>query len=143
MQRRDFLKAIAAGSTLSALPPATLAADAQAQAQDKPADPPVPKKLNILVIVSDTTRVAYLGPYGNTVVKTPNLDKLAKESALFERAHPEVLPTIPTRRTLHSGRRVYPFRDYKPVPWDNVSLPGWQPMDSAQDTVAEALARGG
>ncbi|MEZ5365733.1 MAG: sulfatase [Bryobacterales bacterium] len=83
------------------------------------------------------------GPYGNRTVQTPSLDHFATQAALFERNHPECLPTIPTRRTLHSGRRAYPFRNYTPVPWDNVYLPGWQPMDPEQETVAEALARAG
>jgi arylsulfatase A-like enzyme len=137
MQRRDFLKT-AAGTTLAALPPQPLTAqEPPARRAEKP------PKWNILVVVSDTTRVAYLGPYGNTSIKTPALDQLAKESALFERAHAECLPTIPTRRTLHSGRRAFPFRDYKPVPWDNVVLPGWQPMESDKEVVAEALAGAG
>jgi arylsulfatase A-like enzyme len=136
MQRRDFLKTVAAGSTLAALPPGP----APAAGEPPPAGA---RGWNILVVVSDTLRPAFLGPYGNTRVRTPTLDRLAKEAALFERAHPECLPTIPTRRTLHSGRRAFPFRDYQPIPWDNVVLPGWQPMSPAQDTVAEALARAG
>ena len=95
------------------------------------------------MVVSDTTRIDFLGPYGNKHVKTPTLDQLAKESTFFERAHPECLPTIPTRRTLHSGRHAFPFRNYKPIPWDNVVQPGWQPMSSDEDVVAEALARSG
>jgi arylsulfatase A-like enzyme len=134
MERRDFLKTVAAGSA-AALPPGAAPADEQ------PAPPA--RKWNILVVVSDTLRPAFLGPYGNTWVRTPALDCLARDAAVFERAHPECLPTIPTRRTLHSGRRAFPFRDYRPIPWDNVVLPGWQPMSPDQDTVAEALARAG
>jgi arylsulfatase A-like enzyme len=132
MNRREFLKTAAATFAPAAGP-----------ADDQARQPAAPRKWNILVVVSDTLRVAYLGPYGNKSVQTPNLDKLARESAVFERAHPECLPTIPTRRTLHSGRRAFPFRDYKPIPWDNVALPGWQPMSPDQEVVAEALARAG
>ncbi|MEM7537542.1 MAG: sulfatase-like hydrolase/transferase, partial [Chloroflexota bacterium] len=32
---------------------------------------------------------------------------------------------------------------YKPVPWDNVYLPGWQPMSSEEGTMAEALVQRG
>ena len=98
---------------------------------------------NIVVVVSDTLRTAYLSPYGNEWIRTPNLDRFAGESVRFTNAHPECLPTIPTRRTLHSGRRAFPFNDYRPVPWDNVYIPGWQPMSSDEGTIAEALARQG
>lgn len=126
MNRRTFV------STVSAAP----AAMAQPQQTAQP-------KWNILVVVSDTLRKDFLEPYGNRTVRTPNLAALARESAVFDRNHPECLPTIPTRRTLHSGRRAFPFRNYQPVPWDNVYLPGWQPMAMGEDTVAEALGRAG
>ena len=131
MQRREFLKAVASAPGLA--PSVGAGASREAEA----------KRWNILVVVSDTLRTAYLGPYGNTAIQTPNLDRFAKESALFERAYPEALPTIPTRRTLHSGRRAFPFRDYKPVPWDNVYLAGWQPMSPEEGTIAEALDQAG
>ena len=100
-------------------------------------------KQNVVVVVSDTLRTAFLGCYGNTWIHTPNIDKFAAEGTVFENAHPESLPTIPMRRAVHSGRRAYPFADYKPVSWDNVYLPGWQPMDSDEPTVAETLAAAG
>ena len=99
--------------------------------------------LNIVIVVSDTCRTAYLGCYGNDWIHTPNLDRFARQSARFTHAHPESLPTIPMRRTLHSGRRAFPFDDYRPVPWDNVYLPGWQPMSPEEGTLAEALVQGG
>ena len=61
----------------------------------------------------------------------------------FTRAYPESLPTIPVRRALHTGRRAYPFRNYTPVKWDIVHLPGWQAMDNDEDTLAENLAQAG
>ena len=131
MQRREFLKAVASAPGLA--PSVGAGASQEVEA----------KRWNILVVVSDTLRTAYLGPYGNTAIQTPNLDRFAKESALFERAYPEALPTIPTRRTLHSGRRAFPFRDYKPIPWDNVYLAGWQPMSPEEGTIAETLSQAG
>lgn len=128
MRRREFVAAAGAVTQTRA----TAAAQETAQ-----------RPWNIVVIVSDTLRKDFLEPYGNTWVKTPVLRDLARQSAVFERNHPECLPTIPTRRTLHSGRRAFPFRNYRPIPWDNVYLPGWQPMSPDEDTVAEALARAG
>lgn len=140
MQRREFLKTVAAGSLAGAT---SLSVGPGESAANTNAPPGQARRWNVLVVMSDTLRPKFLGPYGNDWVETPHLDRLAKESALFERAHAEALPTIPTRRTLHSGRRVFPFGDYRPIPWDNVTLPGWQPMSPAEDTVAEALARSG
>ena len=68
---------------------------------------------------------------------------LPARASAFPRAHPECLPTIPTRRTLHSGRRAFPFNDYKAVPWDNVYMPGWQPMSAEESTIAETLQQAG
>ena len=131
MQRREFLKSV---TSAPAIVPA--AASAASQGVNAP-------RWNIVVVVSDTLRTAFLGPYGSTEVQTPNLDRFAREAAVFERAYPEALPTIPTRRTLHSGRRAFPFRDYEPIPWDNVYLPGWQPMSPDEGTIAEALDKAG
>ncbi len=131
MERRQFLQAVASAPGLAQ---SVQAASEQASERGP---------WNILVVVSDTLRTAFLGPYGSTAVQTPRLDRFARESAVFERAYAEALPTIPTRRTLHSGRRVFPFRDYQPIPWDNVYLPGWQPMSPDEGVVAEALAEAG
>lgn len=101
------------------------------------------QKPNLVVIVSDTLRTAHLGCYGNSRIRTPNIDAFAERAMRFTRAYPESLPTIPVRRALHTGRRAYPFRDYRPVKWDIVYLPGWQAMDNAEDTLAENLADAG
>ena len=100
-------------------------------------------QLNVIVVVADTLRTAFLGCYGNDWIHTPSIDRFARQSVRFARAHPECLPTIPTRRTLHSGRRAFPFNDYQPVPWDNVYLPGWQPMSAEESTIAETLQQAG
>jgi len=98
------------------------------------------QKPNVIVVVSDTLRADCLGCYGNRRVYTPNLDDFAKEAVVFDCAYPESLPTIPFRRSLHTGRRAYPFRNYKPLKWLTVYKPGWQPMDPDEDTLAENLA---
>ena len=98
---------------------------------------------NIIVIVADTLRTGHLGSYGNPNIQTPNIDALAARSMRFTRAYPESLPTVPVRRALHTGRRAYPFRDYHPVPWDLLYLPGWQPLDDEEDTLAENLSAAG
>lgn len=100
-------------------------------------------KPNFVVIILDTLRAADVGCYGNEYIQTPHMDALARQSVRFSRAYPESLPTIPVRRALHTGRRAYPFRNYKHLKWGTVCLPGWQPIDEAEDTLAENLASAG
>ena len=104
---------------------------------------PYDERMNVVVVVSDTLRTAFLGCYGNQWINTPNIDAFAADGVLFENAHPEALPTIPVRRSMHSGRRVFPFATYEPLPWDNVYIPGWQPMDRDETTIAETLVSAG
>ena len=104
---------------------------------------PPTNRTNVIVIVSDTLRTASLGCYGNDRIHTPNIDRFAAESTLFTEVYPESLPTIPVRRALHTGRRAFPFRDYRPLPWDIVYLPGWQPMLDGESTLAEDIAAAG
>ena len=59
---------------------------------------------NALVIMFDSLQFNYLGCYGNEWIKTPNMDRLAREGVLFENCYTEGLPTVPCRRAMHTGR---------------------------------------
>ena len=93
--------------------------------------------MNLVLITLDSLRSDYVGFNGNTWVKTQNLDKFAGEGVYFKHAYPEALPTIPVRRTLHTGRRCFPNRDWninsKP------QTPGWIPIPDGQLSLAEVL----
>ena len=76
-------------------------------------------------------------------VQTPHLDALAAESAMFDRMRAEALPTIPCRRGIFTGRRVFPWAS-EPFPKGlSVRLPGWRPLPQGETTVAEHLAQQG
>jgi arylsulfatase A-like enzyme len=82
---------------------------------------------NIVLIVIDTLRPDHLGCYGNEVVRTPNIDALARESLRFTRVFPEAMPTVPARRSILTGRRAYPFRGWEP--WQGLAKRGgWSPI---------------
>jgi arylsulfatase A-like enzyme len=98
--------------------------------------------VNLVIIVSDTFRWDYLGAYGNDWIKTPNLDRLAAESAVFVDAYAEALPTIPVRRVLVTGRPAFPFV-YRPQPSDQVQLHGWHPLYVEDVALAEHLREHG
>ena len=58
---------------------------------------------NIILISIDTLRQDALGVYGGKDVKTPNLDKFAKEGAVFENAYSNSPWTLPSHATMFTG----------------------------------------
>lgn len=95
--------------------------------------------MNVILIIIDSLRKDHVGAYGNNWIQTPNLDAFARESLRFTRAQPESTPTIPARRTIHTGFRTFPFRDWDPHKGESVLLYGWQPIPEQQWTLAEIL----
>jgi arylsulfatase A-like enzyme len=97
---------------------------------------------NIVLIVIDTLRPDHLGCYGNERVRTPNIDALARESLRFTRAFPEAMPTVPARRSILTGRRVYPFRGWEP--WQGLAKrAGWTPIMPGTPTLPTLLRERG
>ena len=89
---------------------------------------PAAQKLNVLLIISDDLRDT-VGCYGNSAVKTPNLDRLAARSVRFERAYAQYPVCNPSRTSFLTGLRAEqtgvvnnntPFRTRLP---DIVTLP--------------------
>lgn len=145
--RRGFLKGAAAGAGASVFSTAAQGHGSPVQIQGSTWERP-PKQhgndLNLIFIVSDTFRRDNLGCYGQKwldSLETPNLDRFAQGAAIFEDAYAEVLPTIPVRRTLYTGRRgipAYYFPQHEPV-----QLPGWHPLYYEDVTFAETLLEAG
>ncbi len=65
-----------------------------------------PKKShpNIILMVTDDHGMDALGCYGNPVIKTPNLDKLAKEGVRFSNAYCTSASSAASRSVLLTGR---------------------------------------
>ena len=78
--------------------------------------------MNVIGIMLDSLRADHVGCYGNDWIETPNIDALAKESALFLNAYPEGLPTIPVRTELFTGRCTLHSRPWQPLTVEDVSI---------------------
>ena len=98
-------------------------------------------QLNLIVLVSDTFRADNLEAYGSHWVETPYLNQFARESIVFEDFYPEGLPTIPLRRQLYTGRRIFPTHFY--FQQDSVKIPGWHELFLEDVTLAETLEAAG
>src|SRR5262249_17291502 len=85
------------------------------------------EKLNLIHIGVDTWSTHWLGCYGNHEVRTPNVDALAAKSARFMDAYAEALPTLPARRSIYTGRRIFPSQMVT-QPDDQVKIRGWHQL---------------
>ena len=106
--------------------------------------------MNLIVVILDSLRKDHVGAYGNEWIRTDNLDRFARDGVRFTRAYPESCPTLPFRTSLLTGRRVYPFRRWKPgiasYPYIEIyktgrdlSIPGWAPLQKDDIPISELL----
>jgi choline-sulfatase len=80
---------------------------------------------NVLFIMSDEHSKRVAGCYGNSIVRTPNIDRLAAEGTRFTSAYCNSPICVPSRASFATGRYVKDIRF-----WDNGnpydgSVPGW------------------
>ncbi len=96
---------------------------------------------NIVLVIIDTLRADHVSAYGGRA-QTPNIDALAARGIRFTRFYPEAMATVPARRSILMGRRVWPFRHWHTYPGLR-STPGWRPIDSDDATFTSELKRAG
>lgn len=65
--------------------------------------------VNIVLFVADDLGANDISPYGNKVVRTPNIERLANESLLFSRAFASSPTCSPSRASIYTG--LMPFRN--------------------------------
>jgi arylsulfatase A-like enzyme len=95
--------------------------------------------MNVVVVVIDSLRTDHV--YGRRA-RTETFDALAGDGLRFTRAFPEGMPTIPARRSIMEGHRVFPFRGwraFKGLP----AQPGWEPIGHGRKIWTEFLQEQG
>ena len=83
------------------------------------------KPTNLLFLFSDEYQRASLGCYGNSVVQTPHLDRLAERGTTFTNAYTNCPICVPCRASMATGRYVHQIGN-----WDNAfpytgTIPTW------------------
>ena len=87
------------------------------------------KKPNVVLIVMDTVRSKSLSVYGNARNTSPQLEVLAEDGVVFDRAYSTSPWTLPSHSTMFTGR--YPHE---------LSANWLTPLDDKHPTLAEVLA---
>ena len=104
--RRDFLKT-------AGLSAAAIAVTGCAQGRKLSSFNKAGNKPNILILMTDQQRYDSLGSYGCEVIKTPNLDKIAAEGALFETCYSPCPVCTPSRASMWTGKPLPGHGVYK------------------------------
>lgn len=76
--------------------------------------------MKTVFIIMDSLNRHYLNAYGDSRVKTPNLDRLAERSLVFENHYCGSMPCMPARREFMTGRLNFMETPWGPIePWDD------------------------
>lgn len=93
------------------------------------------KRRNLLFLVSDEHAGNALGCAGHPIVKTPNLDSLARNGNRFTNAYCNVPVCVPSRASLATGRFAHRIRH-----WDNAMPYRGQPRGWTHRLRADGFA---
>jgi arylsulfatase A-like enzyme len=98
---------------------------------------------NALLVVLPLVRADHVSAFeGGAPAKTPNLNELTKNSLRFDRAIPESMPALSARRSLVTGMRAFPFRDWRRLE-GFPSVPGFNPVWDHQPLLMEITRAAG
>lgn len=77
--------------------------------------------MKAILVLYDSLNRRYLPCYNkNSEVSTPNFDRLAKQSVVFDKSFVGSMPCMPARREIHTGRYNFLHREWGPLePFDD------------------------
>ncbi len=130
MNRRHFLKTLAAGSAAAILPGTAFSANLIQRSRRKP---------NVILIYTDDQGSVDMNAYGADDLHTPHMDDLAARGVRFTQFYAAAPVCSPSRAALMTGR--YPQR--AGLPHNAPSMEGKPGMPGAQITIAEMMKEGG
>ena len=85
-----------------------------------------PQRPNILFIMSDDHAYQAISAYSKELIQTPNIDRLAKEGAVFTRATVTNSICAPSRAVLLTGKHSFingKVDNIQPFDWDQPNFP--------------------
>lgn len=100
---------------------------------------PVQTPPNIIYILADDLGYGDLGCYGQEVVQTPNLDRLAEQGMLFTQHYAGSTVCAPSRSVLMTGRHT----GHTAIRGNHSPVPGGRDMPSEIFTLAKLLKEAG
>jgi arylsulfatase A-like enzyme len=75
--------------------------------------------MRTILILMDSLNRHYISPYGESWIRTPNLDRLAAKSVVFDNHWCGSMPCMPARRELMTGRLNFLETPWGPIEsWD-------------------------
>ena len=86
--------------------------------------------MRAIMVMYDSLNRHFLEPYGCTESRTPNFNRLAERTAMFENCWVGSMPCMPARRELHTGRYNFLHRS-------------WGPLEPFDDSMPELLKQAG
>ncbi|MDD4873274.1 MAG: sulfatase-like hydrolase/transferase, partial [Kiritimatiellae bacterium] len=131
MKRRDFVKITGMGLSMAIMPEFLNAVITSSSVRSKP---------NIIFILADDMAHGDLGCFGQKKIKTPNIDRMAREGIRFTQLYTGTSVCAPSRASLMTGLNMghCPIRANREIkPEGQMPLPGDVP------TVAEVLKSAG
>src|SRR5436305_2105131 len=125
---------------------ATATSAASAPEPRRPSTPDTPKPPNIVFILADDQGWGDLGCYGNKLLRTPNVDRLATQGTRFTDCYSGSAVCAPTRCALMTGLHTGHARRRDNEAWgarDTFQGRPLVPLEAGDVTVAEVLKKAG